>query len=445
MNDREIRRRIHHAMDARLSGMTGDPWLAQRVMGRTGNARKKKRLSAGMVLAIVLILVAVTAAAAVTFGLLYKRTVEMEGRSGRMEHWSTAEKTAFVDWMLEAGIRLESNAVAMIQDETLTESERGALAMEIITEYFPSRDGILTSVDVIAKEKGPIENWSLDDKAWLSELLAQYQPDEVAYGRNLLPQAGDLSQEEAEAVFFDHYEQTYGLTKQDFDLDSLTAFFGEQTFDSGSGPQKRRCWTFHITLNPGARQALATDVADAGAYIGADGTLIAATQLQSEPAWKTESDREIQNPYFFKIQNLYRFDQNWRPRMEALLAQGEPVEQSDLYHLLNNKRYGLPSEKDISRNEAYRIACGALGNLGDLPEGFMQYYRETREAYRIDDPQNPFYRFVFVRIWREAAMREKAIGLGLPAFLSVTVDAQTGKVIETTLSDMYADMDGFGM
>ena len=70
MKDEQIRAQIHQAVDAHGEHLRTDPFLAQRIMNqeRKGEPVVKKRLSVGLVLAIVLMLIAVTALAAVLLG-----------------------------------------------------------------------------------------------------------------------------------------------------------------------------------------------------------------------------------------------------------------------------------------------------------------------------------------------------------------------------------------
>ena len=63
MNDNDIRNWLHHALDTRLSGMTGDPRLVQRVLYAEGSIQVKKKISIGLVLGIVLVLATATALA----------------------------------------------------------------------------------------------------------------------------------------------------------------------------------------------------------------------------------------------------------------------------------------------------------------------------------------------------------------------------------------------
>ena len=72
MNEQEERRAIHQAVDARLSGMAGNPRLAQQIIDAEGKPKMKKKVSLGLILALVLALVSMGALAAA----LYPRTVE---------------------------------------------------------------------------------------------------------------------------------------------------------------------------------------------------------------------------------------------------------------------------------------------------------------------------------------------------------------------------------
>ena len=65
MKDELIRSQIHQAVDHHAKQMQPNPFLAQRIINqeRTGEPVVKKRLSIGLVLVIVLMLIAVTALA----------------------------------------------------------------------------------------------------------------------------------------------------------------------------------------------------------------------------------------------------------------------------------------------------------------------------------------------------------------------------------------------
>ena len=66
MNDEEMRRQIHHALDHRLSGMEDSPWLARRI---TGAERKQTGMNKKIMVALVLCLTLLLAFAGVAAAL----------------------------------------------------------------------------------------------------------------------------------------------------------------------------------------------------------------------------------------------------------------------------------------------------------------------------------------------------------------------------------------
>ena len=73
MNSRKEEDRLRHAIDTTLSGLADDPWLARRVLTKAkGEEKVKKKLSIGFILAMVVILAAVSVAVAATVNLFEK-------------------------------------------------------------------------------------------------------------------------------------------------------------------------------------------------------------------------------------------------------------------------------------------------------------------------------------------------------------------------------------
>ena len=129
--DNDIRR----VMDACLPGLENSPDFDRDVLRHVRGAIKvKKKLSVGFVLVIVLALAAVTALAAMTLNAYYEKVIEKESEIGRIQDWSTADKIALVNWMVEAGIQLEPELVASLQGDQLNDEEKEQLVSEIINE-----------------------------------------------------------------------------------------------------------------------------------------------------------------------------------------------------------------------------------------------------------------------------------------------------------------------
>lgn len=240
-----MKNRVQQALDSTLSSLYVSERDARLLLEQAKGGRKaKKKLSVATALLIALIAISITAFAIISLQRYYEKTIEKEGSYGLIKDWSAKDHIDFVELMTEAGIKLDEGKLAQMRDPTLKEEIKGRIAWELIQEYYPARDGVLTSVDIIAKEKGPVEYWSLEDKAWFSEQMLKCQPDNLG-SINILPGEGDVSQEEAEKIFFDYYKTQYGLEKSNYDLDTFAASFSEVKTDSGV-PRKE--WGFSVFL-----------------------------------------------------------------------------------------------------------------------------------------------------------------------------------------------------
>ncbi len=117
MSDQRDKRFVQESIDSGLSVMQGDPWLAQRIMNqeRTGGFIVKKRLSVGLVLAIVLMLIAVTALAVVL--LTPKEVVEQvavpTAQSNMQENYTYEDLKKLISILNENGITLDEGSTLM--------------------------------------------------------------------------------------------------------------------------------------------------------------------------------------------------------------------------------------------------------------------------------------------------------------------------------------------
>ena len=241
----------------------------------------------------------------------YEKTIEKEGSHGLMRDWESSDHIAFVEMMLEAGIELDDKALADMNNEDLTEKVRGEIAWKIIQDYYPSRDSVLTAVDVIAKEKGPIEYWSLEDKAWFSEMMLKYQPDEVS-GVNLLPSEDDITQEQAMEIMYDYYLKEYGLTREQFDEEKISVYFSENINRNGSTSEKVKAWGMNLWL--------IGDPEPFGISILSDGTIRRARGPYVR-TWRDDWYDTIMSDEYWTIEGMVKLKNHWGPRVEALLAE----------------------------------------------------------------------------------------------------------------------------
>lgn len=432
--DNELRR----VMDACLPGLENRPDFDRDVLRQVrGEVKVKKKLSVGFVLVIVLVLAAVTALAAMTLNAYYEKAIEKEGKSGFIQDWSATDKVALVDWMVEAGVELDEDQVAQLHSAGLSEDEQGTLAMEIINGYYPARDGILTSVDIIAKEKGPIEYWSLEDKAWFSEMMAKYQPEEVS-SVNLLPTEADITQEQAIEIMYAYYEKEYGLKREDFDESKMAISFSEGTWDDGTGPERLKTWGMDLWLKADSEHPMGISILPDGTIKQASGPYVHSWQDDWYDYWMQKD--------FWTVEGMYRFEQEWKPKLIELAAQGEKLTRDQRY--LISFTFGTPLDGDISRDEAYALARKAILDSG-VEEEHLNLLG-TGEAYLIDEAKGRYYNFCFedknplLSKERETVAALQDAGI-LPWRIVVAVRAQDGEIISVEPSNDNSNSERLGL
>lgn len=94
MNEDLIRRKVHRAVDAHAASLQEDPFLAQRILAQTNRKEgpRMKKLSTGMIVAIVLMLLSVTAVAVgLTVEDFWQQAFDKMGTWG--EVWNIGEPT----------------------------------------------------------------------------------------------------------------------------------------------------------------------------------------------------------------------------------------------------------------------------------------------------------------------------------------------------------------
>ena len=142
--DREVKEKVRRSMDHALSGLACDPFLTDRVLKRAEKSKGEepvmKKLSGGLIFAIVLIVLLATAALAVTNWeqlKAYFETVRVMDTAGELARWSEEDKIKLLKAMAEAGIVSEQDTrLQTALDEALPLSERGAAADAVITQRY---------------------------------------------------------------------------------------------------------------------------------------------------------------------------------------------------------------------------------------------------------------------------------------------------------------------
>ena len=177
MRDQRDKRFVQESIDSGLSALRGDPRLAQRIMRqeRTEGITMKK-LPVGLIFAVILLLLTVTALALTNWDALakyFEKTRSM-ATSGELDRYSEEDQLKLLSAMAEAGlVEMDDPRLAAAQDEALPLQERAQAANGIISDrygpdYFSFLDIEkieLSRNPISAEEQAAYEAWSEENKA----------------------------------------------------------------------------------------------------------------------------------------------------------------------------------------------------------------------------------------------------------------------------------------
>ncbi|MBQ9263754.1 MAG: hypothetical protein IJ189_06025 [Clostridia bacterium] len=133
-SDRDM---IRIAMEKNLSGLHMKSSQRSAILERIQEGRKMKRkIPVALVLAIVLVLLAVTAVALSNWEQIRDYLTEARDIARETVEWQAADKIRLVEAMRRAGLDMDENAYAQLQNALLTEEEKDAIADAIITARY---------------------------------------------------------------------------------------------------------------------------------------------------------------------------------------------------------------------------------------------------------------------------------------------------------------------
>ncbi len=407
MRDDLSREKMHKAIDSTLSGLKGDPWLFQRISARAaeGEPRVKKRLSAGLVLAIVLLLVAAVAAAVtllskpeIVQNVMEEKAVPLATKNdtGTLVNnmYSAEELAELIRGLNESGFTLEENNRIM----QAIQNGHGYYEEEAIMEICRQAFG------------GNLATWTLEQQDWFERLLVDIGFSE-SY-ESCLPGEGNMTYEAAEAYAFRKIREAYGedLPLENRDFWQLSrSFYREDPNDPASA-----VWNF--TLDP-------KDLDHGQYYISFE------DKNPDETAYVYANIRDWSQPYtadelLSTFQYVYGWSQGKWPqevwqKLHEMLQKAEmnpdSREAQDLkaYAITD---YPVPDGNEISRETAVENARKALDNSNAALDGAVLAEYEGERSWMVS----------FVILAPDDGTEDESAGLFV-----ISVNSATGDIIST--------------
>ena len=402
------RAKMHKAIDSTLSGLNGDPWLFQRVSARAaeGETKVKKKLSAGLVLAIVMMLIAAVALA-VTL-LTHQEVVEQvavplavdnDTGVGVNNTYNAEELAELVRNLNENGITLEENNRIM---QSL-QNGQGYYEEETIMEICRQAFG------------GNYYTWTLEQQDWYEGLMVKIGFHETYQTR--MPGEGNMKYEDAEAFAFRKIRETYG---QDLLLEDRSIWqLSRQFYVENPGDPASAGWSFSLEpkdIDHGQYYVRFSDNDPEGSVsVGAD------IYDWSQPYTGEELLSHFNAVYTW---NHGQWPQEAWQRLHEMLqgAEIEPTSrEAQALKAFRITEYPVPGEKDISREIAIQKAKEAIQDTRAALDGAVLTDYEGKRIWMVSFVINP----------SSEGTADETAGL-----FAVSVDSATGTLLESRKQGM---------
>ena len=402
------RAKMHKAIDSTLSGLNGDPWLFQRVSARAaeGETKVKKKLSAGLVLAIIMILIAAVALA-VTL-LTHQEIVEQvavplavdnDAGVGVNNTYNAEELAELVRSLNENGITLEENNRIM----QALQNGQGYYEEETIMEICRQAFG------------GNYYTWTLEQQDWYEGLMVKIGFHETYQTR--MPGEGNMKYEDAEAFAFRKIRETYG---QDLLLEDRSIWqLSRQFYVENPGDPASAGWSFSLEpkdIDHGQYYVRFSDNDPEGSVsVGAD------IYDWSQPYTGEELLSHFNAVYTW---NHGQWPQEAWQRLHEMLqgAEIEPTSrEAQALKAFRITEYPVPGEKDISREIAIQKAKEAIQDTRAALDGAVLTDYEGKRIWMVSFVINP----------SSEGTADETAGL-----FAVSVDSATGTLLESRKQGM---------
>ena len=184
----------------------------------------KKKVSVGLVFAIIMILLAGIAFAIAHFTEYAGKIADMEAEKGYYDTWEVDDRAALVKMLVESGVLPEDERVKTLLSGTLDNAAASALATEIIVDWGPAREDAITLMSVLESVWGRYPNeWSPENLVWYMETMeAKGQKQETRF---YIPEGGVMSKEQAIAFAIEYIKPLVDYPQEVWDGYTVSATY----------------------------------------------------------------------------------------------------------------------------------------------------------------------------------------------------------------------------
>ena len=420
MKDKQMKDLFQQTLNAELSGLrTSSLQRDQLYQNAVGGYKVKRKLTVGWVFALVLLLMTVTAVAAIMlsgkdFVNLFLAPMSSQTREDR---WTEDELNQILALAEENGVEITDEIhAAMASDDPVYKEELLRLFMKIDLGFYPA-------------------TWPLEEQAWYDELLVKYGLAEKR--TRFLPADGEIGQEEALGI-----ARQYMLAHWCVDVNQGEYTLYQQYMlseDATGAPIK--VWDIEHESEDGTVYVIC---------LRPDGSVIEdefSTYIHHPANQPIAEDNDLpddiwelaalmRDDSFYTVDTLAHFRSNYAPMIESA---GESKDTSVvMMQLLLDIPYAEPKATDISPEHALSTATDAAVSAGWTSDwlGRCRY----SVSYRDYDDAAPVYRICFKL---KQDQRELFYERQMPFGIVIYIDPTNGNVVSTTVLNELDEYDRY--
>ena len=386
MTEQELRAALARSLSAEMPADTRMAVLHEiHKIRERKNLIVKSKLSVAIILAIVLTLLSGVALAVTLSRAYFEDVAVLQFESGYYEDWGLKEKKAMVAILEEHGLLSAEQA-----DKMTDEASIDAYMIERYGVEGSDRMDTIGLYSILEKELGLIETWSLEQRAWYSDMMMQTGllrkgGEEGIFG---VPDESDIQPDEAVAIAKAAIIEAFGLSENALDNHRV-----DLSFETDSTDWERQ--NLYYLINFWGDEYYWCNVTRDGCIMDS-----AMDEFSLSPAEQVQRKQE---------------------------EEAQPAGPIDQWSLADKAKWlggnnAVPSENDITESEAVSIAQQRLKSIGYDMSGFnvCVWYHLDNYYVEKDGPADPFYTVYF----KDSLDSPNQV-------FTVMIDADTGVVLNT--------------
>lgn len=343
MSEQRERLQFQQSIDRTLSGLQDDPWLAEKVLSRAkqkGEYVVKRKLPLGVVFAIVLMLITITAVAVGVLSgkdFLNEYVFPVLDRNEGAQ-WGNNELSYILQLAEKHGVALDEKVQQELMNDNPAYKEtllRAIMSLDLGTE---------------------IATWPIEEQAWYNEQLFQYGL--ITEITRTIPTDGEITEQQALEV-----AAQYVMNRWNSDIynTDLNARYVQYILIEGECEGFDKYWDIEFEKKDGTMYVIAIFP---NGVVNESETATYMCSQQSEQLLRPRDEwtqeilsivRQLRNDDFFTVENLAALHANSKEIMDSI-GENSGDEEILVLKLLIQTQYSLPTANDITPNEAMEKA-----------------------------------------------------------------------------------------